>query len=75
MCVFTNLPSSLFPPKRGEREAKWLRLRIEMSVFTDISVLRLYGYIGEKFGGYFFTNIEWKLFKININAWKNFKKW
>ena len=30
--------------------------RIEISVFTDISVLRFYGYIGN-IGGYFFTNI------------------
>ena len=44
--------------------------RIEISVFTDISVLRFYGYIeniGEIFDGYFFTNIEEMLEKTLKN--------
>ena len=53
--------------------------RIEISVFMDISVLRFYGYIGNigEISVDIFSqiSIESKLFKINRNTWKNFKKW
>ena len=53
--------------------------RIEISVFTDISGLRFHGYIGNigEISVDIFSqiSIESKLFKINRNTWKNFKKW
>ena len=52
---------------------------MKISVIKGISALQFYGYvinIGEKYLWIFFSQIsmEWKLFKIHMNAWKNSKK-
>ena len=56
---------------------EYVLARIEISVFTDISVLRFYEYIEdiEEIPMDIFSqiSIEWKLFKINRNAWKTSK--
>ena len=44
--------------------------RLKISVLTDISVLRFYGYIGYS-GGYFYTNID--ISKINKSTLKFMK--